>query len=154
MRVHQYAYFALRSERLSAQEMTARVGLEPDRVTLRGSRIPEIPIPRAHGWEVTCPLSASPIDEQVSWLIERLAPYQDRIGALVVDLDRLEDGSTACLHLVRHFEVEEPAATSASATTKPQNGGPGLGWHLDQPVLTFLAQTGTVLDVDEYDMNT
>ncbi|MET8229855.1 DUF4279 domain-containing protein [Micromonospora sp. NPDC005298] len=64
VRVHQYAYFALRSERLSAQEMTARVGLEPDRVMVRGSRMPEIPIPRAHGWEVTCPLSASPLDEQ------------------------------------------------------------------------------------------
>ena len=89
----------------------------------------------------TCPLFGGNLR------FRRLTPYQDRIRALVVDLDRLEHGSTARLHLVRHFKVEEPADTSASATATPDNDGLGLGWHLDHSALTFLAEIGAALDV-------
>lgn len=39
MRVRRYVYFALVSEQLSAAAIKAEVGLEPDEVGVRGSRL-------------------------------------------------------------------------------------------------------------------
>ncbi|WP_155123659.1 MULTISPECIES: hypothetical protein [unclassified Actinoplanes] len=38
MLVHQYAYFALSSNQVSAAETTARLLIDPDEVVIRGSR--------------------------------------------------------------------------------------------------------------------
>ncbi|MFI9230802.1 hypothetical protein [Streptomyces rimosus] len=57
--------------------------------------------------------------------------------------------------MVRYFrEAHEPGDDGdngddeQSGTEKPNL----LGWSLDRKVLEFLAVTGAVLDVDEYDM--
>ena len=38
MRVRQYAYFALISNTLTASEITGRLGIEPDAISVRGSQ--------------------------------------------------------------------------------------------------------------------
>lgn len=54
-KVRQYCYFWLASEVLTAEDLTQRVGVEPDRTTVMGSRrtSPRV-VPAAHGWEVRC----------------------------------------------------------------------------------------------------
>ncbi|MET9232664.1 hypothetical protein [Lentzea sp. NPDC003310] len=38
MRLEQYCYFALKSTTITAAEMSRRLGMEPDEVSVRGSR--------------------------------------------------------------------------------------------------------------------
>ncbi|WP_432977718.1 DUF4279 domain-containing protein [Dactylosporangium sp. CA-233914] len=80
MRVRQYVYFALRSERISAVQIAREIGLEPDEVKVQGSRLPDVPVPRAHAWQVSCRDTNLFLDEQISRVLDRLEPYADRIG--------------------------------------------------------------------------
>ncbi|WP_329245510.1 DUF4279 domain-containing protein [Actinoallomurus sp. NBC_01490] len=54
MRVRQYVYFALHSSTLPAAEMATRLGLEPDEVSVRGSRTTTPPRPVTHVWKIVC----------------------------------------------------------------------------------------------------
>ncbi|WP_405526346.1 DUF4279 domain-containing protein [Streptomyces avidinii] len=148
MPVDQYVYFALSSEFTSAQEMTARLGVEPDETTVRGSRIIQPAIPVCHSWKIVCREPGLRVDEQMACVLNRLRPYTDRIVELVGQLGQEpETGNVAVLEIVRCFrDAGEPGQTDPA-------GKPNLfGWHLDRDVLDFLAATGAVLDVDEYDM--
>ncbi|MEV4570458.1 DUF4279 domain-containing protein [Nonomuraea sp. NPDC049419] len=156
MQVDQYVYFALKSERVSAAEMAARLGLEPDVATVRGSRKLEPPRPAVHIWQVNGPRSSAlPVDEMILTLVDRLEPYAKVIGTVAEELDRHEPGHTATLQVVRFFGDEEdevaahevPALPSIPARHRP------LGWHLDRRVLKFLQITHAELDVDEYGDN-
>jgi hypothetical protein len=50
LRIRQYAYFAIRSNTLSPEAMTQRIGLSSDKVTVMGSRRTDPPLPGStHG---------------------------------------------------------------------------------------------------------
>ncbi|BBH71828.1 hypothetical protein ACTI_85130 [Actinoplanes sp. OR16] len=151
MHVNQYAYFALFSRSTSAAEMAAVLGLEPDEITVRGSRrtAPNA-IPADHCWKIVCREPGLRVDEQVARIIERLAPHTAAIAALARSLDTENGRSGAVLEVVRCFndrgaEQHDPS----DATTEAPNL---FGWHLSREVLDFLQATGAALDVDEYDM--
>ncbi|MFG1838589.1 DUF4279 domain-containing protein [Micromonospora sp. NPDC049175] len=139
MRVHQYAYFSLRSDQLSAREMATRLGMEPDETSVKGSRRANPPVPRVHSWRVMCRDSGLTVDEQVDRLIDRLEPIADEIAALVRAIDESEgEGLTSTLQVVRYFGDDDGAQHQR------------LGWHLDRRAVAFLQRTGAELDVDEY----
>ncbi|MEU5786400.1 DUF4279 domain-containing protein [Micromonospora purpureochromogenes] len=66
MIVSQYVYFALSSERVSAAEITARLGIEPDEIVVRGSRVASPARPGSHRWKITCRKPGLTVDEQIT----------------------------------------------------------------------------------------
>ncbi|MEU7990473.1 DUF4279 domain-containing protein [Streptosporangium canum] len=154
MEVDQYVYFALKSERMSAEEMTARLGLEADEITIRGSRRSEPPRPAVHIWKISVPRSSLPVDDMIMALVDRLEPYASAIGGLAEELDRDEPGHTAVLQVVRFFgedeEDEEDEDSEEEWMTEVPTRPRPLGRHLDRRVLDFLQTTRAELDVDEY----
>ncbi|MFI1302890.1 DUF4279 domain-containing protein [Streptomyces sioyaensis] len=145
MPLHQYAYFALFSRHTSADDMTSQLGIAPDEVTVRGSRITEpAVVPVDHSWRVTCREPGLRIDEQITRLLDRLQPHTDRISHLTRQL--ADTGGGAVLQVVRYFN--DTGRTRPDAADAPNL----FGWHLDREVLDFLIATGAELDVDEYDM--
>jgi hypothetical protein len=154
VRISQYVYFALRSERTTAHEMTAQLGLEPDEIGVRGSRRADPPRPVCHTWKVVCRERGLTVDEQIGRVLNRLEPHADRIAALVTAIDAAEPGITAILQVVRSFngddgEEEDPGPTDGGLVKLPGQHQL-LGWHVDRRVLTFLQRVGAELDVDEY----
>lgn len=129
MSLRQYVYFALISDSITAAEITAFVGVEPDetRVSRQTGH---------HRWKVVCREPALTVDQQIDRVVERLAPYAGRIA-------ELGESVSAVLQVVRYFNDDEEHAAS---------GANIFGWHLERDVLDFLAATGAELDVDEYDM--
>ncbi|MFE7838746.1 DUF4279 domain-containing protein [Streptomyces sp. NPDC057474] len=145
MPLHQYAYFALFSQHTSADDMTSRLGITPDEVTVRGSRItkPAV-VPVDHSWMVVCREPGLRVDEQITHILDRLQPRTDRICDLTRHLAGADGG--AVLQVVRYFNDTDQARPGAA-------DAPNLfGWHLDRKVLDFLIATGAELNVDEYDM--
>ncbi|KAB1923898.1 DUF4279 domain-containing protein [Micromonospora noduli] len=139
MWIHQYVYSLLRSDHLPAREMAARLGMEPDESSVKGSKRESPPVPAVHSWRVVCRDSGLTVDEQVDRIIDRLEPIADRIAALVRVIDESEgEGLTSTLQVVRYFNDEDGDQHQR------------LGWHLDRRALEFLHQTGAELDVDEY----
>ncbi|MFF7443232.1 DUF4279 domain-containing protein [Streptomyces sp. NPDC008122] len=145
MPLHQYAYFALFSTHTSADDMTSQLGITPDEVTVRGSRITEpAVIPVDHSWMVVCRDPGLRVDEQITRILDRLQPHTDRISDLSRHL--ASTGGGAVLNVVRYFNDTDQAQPGAA-------DAPNLfGWHLDRKVLDFLSATGAELGVDEYDM--
>ncbi|HYN92300.1 MAG TPA: DUF4279 domain-containing protein [Pilimelia sp.] len=138
MRIRQYAYFGLWSRLTPASEMTARLGLEPDEVSVRAARSAAPPLPVSHAWKVVCRDRGLTVDEQTARIVVRLGPFAATIGALGTALQQAEgEVSGARLQIVRYFD--------------DKNGEPELlGWHLDRDLLEFLRVTGADIDVDEY----
>ncbi|MBB5853841.1 DUF4279 domain-containing protein [Amycolatopsis umgeniensis] len=132
MKVHQYCYFALKSETVSAGEITARLGMEPDEALVLGSRSVEHRLPRMHTWKVTH-RGPGPVDDQIESVIGRLAPVRPGIRRLV------DEGVSAVLQVVRYFHHRD--------------GGEEFGWHLSPAVIAFLTEAAAALDVDEYDLS-
>ncbi|MEV6370420.1 DUF4279 domain-containing protein [Micromonospora musae] len=105
MLISQYAYFKLASVRVSAAEISARLGVEPDEVRVRGSRLAQPPRPATHMWQVVCREPGLMVDEQIKQIVDRLYPHADRIGALAAERDRIDGGPGAStLQVVRVFE--------------------------------------------------
>ena len=127
---HQYASFGIWSRRMPAHEMTARLGIDPDEISVRGADLVDPPVPSAHEWKVTCRDAAKSIDEQVAMLVERLSPFVDSIGALAEQLSTDHTGGARLL-VVRDLKAE----TS--------------GWRLNQHVVRFLQATNAEVGVDE-----
>ncbi|MFC5753757.1 DUF4279 domain-containing protein [Actinomadura rugatobispora] len=155
MRISQYAYFALRSPVVPAAEMAARLGLEPDEVTVRGSRTVDPPRPAVHTWKIVCRERGLRVDEQIDRIIERLGPYRDRVVALSRELGvHGPEHGGAVLEVVRYFDdedgEEEELSPPGAALQKLAGQHQLLGWGLDRRVLEFLLMTGAYLDVDEY----
>lgn len=60
------------------------------------------------------------------------------------------------LEIVRYLGDEETESDGQLDTEGVGSHGSAdnlFGWHVDRNVLDFLAATGAVLDVDEYDMS-
>ncbi|GAB3975617.1 hypothetical protein GCM10029978_060210 [Actinoallomurus acanthiterrae] len=155
MRVSQYAYFALSSTQMSATEITARLRVEPDEVTTRGSRIVDPPRPVAHTWRVVCRTARLTVDEQIARIVDRLFAHAERIGALAAEIDRMDGRPGASkLQVVRIFEhpdgEEEEDTNPVEGLEKLAGQHQLLGWHLDARVLEFLRLTRAELDIDEY----
>jgi hypothetical protein len=141
----QFSSFSLFSQHISADEMTSRLGLEPDEVTVRGSRFTEPRvIPVFHRWKVECRDSDLRVDEQIARLLERLKPHTDRIAGLSRQLATRDGG--AVLQVVRYFNDTDPDLPRTPDSLNL------FGWHLDRAVMDFLMATGAELDVDEYDL--
>jgi hypothetical protein len=155
VRVGQYVYFALSSPSVSAQEMTARLCLEPDEVSVRGSRTSAPPRPVAHVWKIVCRERGLTVDEQVGQIMRRLRPHRDEIAALSRELAARDPGQAgAVLEVVRDFDDPDGEEEELSPPDAYFQKLPGqhqlLGWSLDLEVLQFLLVTGAHLDVDEY----
>lgn len=152
MPVRQYVYFALFSRHTPAAEMTALLGVEPDEVTVRGSRstAPAV-VPVSHSWQIVCREPGLRVDEQAARVVDRLRHRTAPIAELARRLAAEEGGAGgAVLEVVRYFNEagqDQRSHRPADADTPDL-----LGWHLDRGVLDFLAATGAALDVDEYDM--
>ncbi|MFI7463262.1 DUF4279 domain-containing protein [Nonomuraea sp. NPDC049646] len=141
---------------MSAVEMAARLGLEPDVVTVRGSRRLEPPHPTVHISQINGPRSSrQPVDDMILALVGRLEPYAKMIGAVVDELDRHEPGNTATIQVVRFFGSEEDGVAAPVVPALPATPARHrqLGWHPGRRVLDFLQVTRAELDVDEYGDN-
>ena len=156
MRIRQYSYFGIRSEVMSAAEMSDRLGVLPDEHSERGSRSSDPIFPRSHSWKVVCKEPGLRVDDQIRSVVGRLEPVVDRIADLVAELHELESGRATTLQVVRFFDDDEgeedrPNPDAEELGMHKLDGQHFLlGWHLDKNVLQFLERTGAELDVDEY----
>jgi hypothetical protein len=100
--IRQYVYFAVRSDAVNADEVSRRLGLEPDHIAVRGSRSAEPPRPVANVWKIVCDEPDMTIDEQVEVVLQRLRPAEARLVELAKD-----PGCSVALQLVRYFGDEE-----------------------------------------------
>jgi len=146
--VRQYVYFAVRSEAVNADEVSRRLGLEPDRSAARGSRSAEPPRPLANVWQIVCDEPGMTIDEQVEVVLQRLRPAEARLVELAKDPD-----CSVVLQFVRYLgnEEGEPERLSDSDAGMQRLGGQHrlLGWHLSWDDLGFLGRIGASIDADE-----
>lgn len=151
MRIRQYAYFGLSSDVLSPEELTARVGLAPDEVLVKGSWMPSPPRPATNHWKLEA-VSVGRVDEMLAELVDRVRPAAPAIKALVDD-----GNASATLQVVRYFD--HPEGTEEELTTIETPTGeatklPGqhqlLGFHLDADLVRFAAAHGIEIVVDEY----
>jgi hypothetical protein len=155
MRISQYVYFGLFSRLMTAEQMTARLGCEPDEVVVRGSRRPDIPLPAVHRWKVVCRQQGLQVNEQIDQVMRRLQPFRAKIIDLAHDLAHNEDKSRgAALVVVRYFNDEDGEEEILSPPDAQRQKIPGqhqlLGWTLDRDIFEFLLATGAYLDIDEY----
>jgi hypothetical protein len=131
------AYFAVYSETVSAAEMTRRIGAEPDRSTVRGSRfVSPTVVPRTHAWDLLPRAEAEgTIEEQLRDVLDRVRSHEAPIAELCADG---ECGSV--LRIVREFRL-----TTEGADT--------LGLALDAQDVALLARVGAFIDISEYDLS-
>ena len=153
--ISQYAYFALSSKRVSAAEITASLGIEPDEIVVRGSRLASPARPASHRWRITCRKPGLTVDEQINRIVDRLFGHAERIGELAVELNNIDgERSASVLQVVRVFEhpdgEEEDLTSAVEGLEKVAGQHQLLGWHVDARVLQFLRLTRAELDVDEY----
>jgi hypothetical protein len=155
MRVHQYVYFALTSSQVSAADITARLGIKPDEVTVRGSRHAEPPKPVCHTWRIVCRKPGLTVDEQINRILDRLYAHADRIGELAAELDQIDASrGSSVLQVVRVFEHPDGEDEDLTSPAEGLQMVPGqhqlLGWHLEARALEFLRRARAELDIDEY----
>lgn len=151
MRLHQYVYFALKSEEVSAAEITVRLGVEPDEVVVRGSSQTDPFVrPVCHIWKIVCREPNMTVDEQIDQVLGRLLPAADRIGELAAEPGRADERPiSSVFQVVRHFGDEGEDSTTPVEQESPEQRNL-FGWHIDARVLDFLRRTHAELDVDEY----
>lgn len=147
MRILRYGYLGVSSESLDPDTITARLGIEPDRVEVRGSRSVDPLRPVAHRWR----LDASPggtVDAHLEELLGRIEPVADRLVALTAGGE-----ATATIVVVRSFDhpdgVEEEV-DEVGPLQKAAGQHQLLGFGLEPRMLGRLAELGIGLDVDEY----
>lgn len=128
--LHRVSFWAI-STSVTAAEITEILGLEPDGVSVRGSRDPNFPRPRNHTWRIREDSPERTIEAQARAVVERLRPHRD--GLL-----RLAAHPEVDIHMSIHRELDsdmEPVA---------------VGWHLDLATLAFLVSINAEIDCDEY----
>jgi hypothetical protein len=134
--------------------MTARLGMEPDRILVRGSRSADPPRPWCHRWEVRCSEAGLTVEEQFERILDRLEPHGDQIATIVTDLAQTSAACPAMLQAVRYFGGDEGEEEILSPPDAEIGKIPGqhqlLGFHLDRRILDFLHRVGAEIDFDEY----
>jgi hypothetical protein len=138
VRVEQYVYFSAASDTMSAAEITDAVGLSPDEVMVRGSRLEDPPSPTSHSWKLVCRDAGLRVDQQIEIVLGRVEPHADALGVLagLVDGDQ-QPVVRNTLQVVRFF-----GESAGDAGT--------LGWHLGAGHMQLLARLGAEVDADEY----
>ena len=152
VRIRQYVYFAVHSETATADEIASYLGLDPDRIWVRGSRSMDPPRPPQHSWQIRCDSPGLTIDEQAASVLDRLRGIEDRLVTIRPDL--LGEGGGCYLQFVRYFDYDEGEEEELSPPDAPLQKLAGqhqlLGWHLDADSLNFLSRIGAEIDADEY----
>jgi hypothetical protein len=150
MRIRQYASLSLSSSVLSADEITRRLGVEPDEVMVMASKRETPPTPAAHHWMVKT--NSGPVDEMTAELIARIRPVASDIRDLVSS-----SVVSAVIQVVRYFNDDAgdeeqfgEVKVDGQLLEKLLGQHQLLGFHLDAEVLGFLSETGIELDLDEY----
>jgi hypothetical protein len=148
-RIRQHVYFAVRSGTVTADEVTQRVGIEPDGVDVRGARSHTPARPAAHSWKVVCEQRGLTVDEQIEAVVSRLRGAEEKLARLC------SDPACACvLQVVRYLDADDGEPEQLSDPDATCQKLPGqhqlLGWHLDVETLAFLTRIGAPIDVDEY----
>jgi Domain of unknown function (DUF4279) len=132
------------------EEITRRVGLQPDRAILRGSRVRDPSRPRRHMWQIRCEERGVRVDDQIASVLARLEPARDAIRALTTGPDDV----SARLQVVRELNAddgEEDVVIEADGQIEDLSKQHRLlGWHVERSVLEFLNEVRADLDVDEY----
>ncbi|MFF2173166.1 DUF4279 domain-containing protein [[Kitasatospora] papulosa] len=156
MPLRQYVYFALSSRRITAQEITDALGIEPDETQVHNRRgLPVAPQrPFSQSWKIVCREPGLCVDEQIAHVLGRIRPRTELIVELMKQYnsagDEGEPGLEATLEVVRYFNDNEQQ--NEARTPKERVDHNLFGWALDRETVAFLAATDTLLDVDEYDM--
>lgn len=155
MKLRQHVWFIVKSDVLDSSDLTERIGIEPDKVVVRGSRHndrPDKPVPRSHAWELICEEPGINVGAQVEKVLARLAPAREALHDLV-ESDR---NVSVVLHIGRHFGdasgQEEVGAIVGDDGKVVREGLWLFGWGLDRAAMEFLVYVGANLDVDEYDL--
>jgi hypothetical protein len=153
VRIGQYVYFGLQSESVTAATITAHLGVEPDRISVRGSKRSAPAVPAFHSWAVVCQSPGLPLDDQAQRVLDRMAPVAGRVRELVEEHD-----VDATLTIVRYFDDEagEDDASAAGVTPEEElfERLPGqhqlLGWVLPSESIELLASMRAQICADEY----
>jgi hypothetical protein len=149
----QYVYLALWSETTTAAEMTADLGVAPDKVMVRGSKRASPPVPIGHAWKLECRDRGLSLDEQIERVLIRVTPVASKVRSLVDSGD-----VKAVLQVVRYFNDHDGEEEAFEASITPEGELleriPGqhqlLGWHLPTSTIQLLASMSAELDADEY----
>lgn len=155
MRIRQYVYFELFSRTTTAQQMTDRLSLSPDEISVMGSRRSDPAIPVTHAWRLVCREPGLCVDEQITQVMERLRPQEQQVVELARDLERADPGrGGAGLSIVRYLNDDTGEEEVLSPTDAQLQKLPGqhqlLGWVLEPEVMRFLLAANANVDVDEY----
>jgi hypothetical protein len=153
VRISQYVSFDLSSDTVTAETVTSRLGIQPDRTSIRGSRRAEPPIPTRHHWSVRCRERGLRVDDQITVVLDRIEPVRQKI------LDLIAGGEVfARLQIVRNFDDESGEEEVLDPFVTPGGGiaekVPGqhqlLGWILSAEQVAVLASMRATIDSDEY----
>ncbi len=149
LKINQYTYFAIRSEKLSCEEIEAKIGIRADRYEIlnmkRREHDPTLPL--INSWELICNDNI-PIDEQIESLTKRLMPSSPSLQRLAAT-----EAVTATLQVVRYLDDEDGESEIISRhgnLVKLSGQHQLLGWHINAETLAFLASIKAEVDVDEY----
>jgi hypothetical protein len=142
----QYASFSVLSDVFTPDQITEVLGVEPSRVSWRGSRSSEPFIPKTNIWSFRG-TGTGQADEQIGQLLDRFEPMSEQLGFLTAN-----DASTLAMTLVRYFGTPEDSDAYLRRDQGRRFDGVSIeGFHLDVSLLRRLAGIGCPLDVDEYD---
>ena len=153
MKLSQYVYFDLSSDVVTAADITAFLGVEPDELRVRGSnKATPRPVPANHSLSIHCRTRAT-IDVQIQVVLQRLEPIRAKLIDLIATAD-----VTARLIIVRYFNDEEgeeesfdPAITEDGELLERLLGQHQmLGWYLSVEQLMLIASLGAAIWADEY----
>ena len=154
MLIHQYVYFGVRSDSMSAAEITDWLGLPADEVMSRESRIPEALRPAAHLWKIVCREEGLGVGEQAEKVLGRLRLHEAALRALAELTDDGRPVVRMVLQVVRFFGgesgEEQESVVFPDGSEKLDGQHQLLAWHLSNENLRFLGAIGAALDVDEY----
>jgi hypothetical protein len=127
-------YFGLYGNNFEPNEVSGFIGLTATRITRKGERNPELPLPRTSAWKFSLgTVEADVIDvyEMSNNLVAQLAPLESKIAEAVRKFDL-----TAVLQVVLWIDQDETASM------------PAIGF--ERPVLDFLVAVGATIDIDTY----
>ncbi len=149
MRISQRVEFVIASRNVTAVEITRRVGLEPDRTVVAGSKPSEsTKVPPEHAWVLISAIENTPVDQQIQHVVNRLEPMRSEIKALTS-----RSGVYAVMQIVRFFEDtngEQEVLSGPGGVEKIPGQHQLLGWHLSSGLINFFSDVGVEIDVDEY----
>ncbi len=146
MTLLQYASFVVFSDVFTPDQITEVLGVEPSRVSWRGSRSSEPVIPKTNIWNFRG-TGTGQADEQIGQLLDRFEPMSEQLGFLTAN-----DASTFAMTLVRYFDTPEGSDAYLRSDDGDRFDGVSVeGFHLDVSLLRRMAEMGCPLDVDEYD---